>query len=74
MVNENWVVNSVLTLQEEIGSGGTSDYSKLTNKPTINGVELNGDMTADLLSLISALNGINLGFGYDSGGLYFVTQ
>ena len=31
------------------GSGGTSDYSELTNKPSINGVTLNGNKTsADL--------------------------
>lgn len=31
------------------GGGGTSDYSDLTNKPSINGVTLSGDKTgADL--------------------------
>lgn len=71
MVNEPWVVESILQLQEG-GTGGTTDYSKLTNKPTINGVTLNGDMTANLLSLASVLNGLNLGFGMDAVGLYIV--
>lgn len=33
--------------------GGTSDYTGLTNKPQINGVELTGDKTADDLGLIA---------------------
>lgn len=33
------------------GSGGTSDYSKLSNKPQINGIELNGDSSLDLLDI-----------------------
>ena len=33
------------------GGGGTTDYTKLTNKPQINGVELNGNKTAQDLNL-----------------------
>lgn len=33
------------------GGGGTSDYSELTNKPTINSVELDGDKTSADLGL-----------------------
>lgn len=33
------------------GGGGTTDYTKLSNKPQINGVELNGNKTADDLNL-----------------------
>lgn len=33
------------------GGGGTSDYDDLTNKPSINGVSLSGDMSADDLGL-----------------------
>lgn len=29
------------------GGGGTSNYNALTNKPTINGVEVSGDKTSD---------------------------
>lgn len=28
------------------GAGGTSDYNALTNKPTLNGVEISGDKTS----------------------------
>lgn len=35
------------------GGGGTSDYSKLSNKPQINGVTLSGDKSASDLSLAS---------------------
>ena len=41
-IDENGVISSV-------GSGGTTNYSALTNKPSINGVELTGDKsTIDL--------------------------
>lgn len=36
---------------ESGGGGGTSDYSDLTNKPSINGVTLSGNKTASDLSL-----------------------
>lgn len=29
------------------GGGGTTDYNQLTNKPSINGVELSGNKTSD---------------------------
>lgn len=37
------------------GGGGTSDYSQLTNKPQIDGVELSGNKTAAQLGLQTAL-------------------
>ena len=33
------------------GSGGTSDYNNLTNKPSINGVELSGNKTLSDLNI-----------------------
>lgn len=36
------------------GSGGTSDYSELSNKPSINSVTLSGNKTAEDLGLASA--------------------
>lgn len=33
------------------GTGGTSDYRQLSNKPTINNIKLNGDLTAKDLGL-----------------------
>lgn len=46
---------SVINIADEIangnipgsGGGGTSNYNDLTNKPTINGVEVSGDKTSD---------------------------
>ena len=32
--------------------GGTTDYELLDNKPQINGIELNGNLTAEELSLV----------------------
>lgn len=42
------------------GGGGTSDYSNLTNKPTINSVELSGDKTSADLGLVGAEAGKGL--------------
>ena len=38
------------------GSGGTSDYTQLTNKPSINSVELDGNKTSANLGLQSAID------------------
>lgn len=38
----------------EPGPGGTSDYTELTNKPSINSVELNGNKTLAQLGIASA--------------------
>lgn len=61
------------------GSGGTSDYNQLTNKPQINGVELVGNKTSDDLGIISdsstILNGDNpplSSLGVD--GNYYIRQ
>ena len=35
------------------GTGGTSDYKQLINKPQVNGVTLNGNKTAEDLNLLS---------------------
>ena len=35
------------------GTGGTTNYSALTNKPQINGIELSGNKTSDDLGLVS---------------------
>lgn len=39
--------------QQGGGSGGTSDYQELTNKPSINGVVLEGNKTSSDLGLVS---------------------
>lgn len=36
------------------GSGGTSNYNDLQNKPQINGTTLSGNKTGDSLGLLSA--------------------
>ena len=40
-----------LLMQLEGGGGGTTNYNDLTNKPSINGVELVGDQTPQDLGL-----------------------
>lgn len=46
------------------GSGGTSNYNQLSNKPKINNVELSGNKTLDAL-------GINAGsIGFDESEIY----
>lgn len=35
------------------GGGGTTDYNQLNNLPTINGVTIKGDLTAEMLGLVS---------------------
>ena len=42
-----------LTLQLTGGGSGTSDYNKLKNRPTINGVELTGNLTSESLYIVS---------------------
>lgn len=39
------------------GGGGTTNYSDLTNKPKINGVELSGDKSSSMLGLATASQG-----------------
>lgn len=59
------VEEDLLALKEVIeqgGGGGTTDYNKLTNKPTINGVEVSGDKT----STDYGLQGNGHGTTYDS--------
>ncbi len=45
------VEEDLLALKEVIeqggGGGGTTDYNKLTNKPTLNGTTLQGDLTSE---------------------------
>lgn len=40
-----------IDLQIEIGSGGVSSYNQLSNKPSINGVQLIGDHLSDYYNL-----------------------
>lgn len=37
------------------GGGGTTDYNDLTNKPSINGVTLQGALTSDDLSITAGV-------------------
>lgn len=41
------------------GSGGTSDYNQLTNKPSINGVTVSGDKTSEDYGIIPGTNDYN---------------
>lgn len=46
--------------QDPQGSGGTSDYNALSNKPSINGNTLQGNKTAAQLGLVAAQQGAGL--------------
>lgn len=37
------------------GGGGTSDYNQLTNRPTINDVPIEGEISNDILELVEPL-------------------
>lgn len=39
-------------LVEGGGGGGTTDYEELTNKPSINGTTLSGDMSSEELDIL----------------------
>lgn len=39
-----------------VRDGGTFDYDELTNKPTINGVEINGELSLEELGIQPAGN------------------
>lgn len=43
-------------IEEDIGGGGTDDYDELTNKPSIEGVTLEGNKTFDQLNLTGITN------------------
>lgn len=46
-----YVVTDISDEDSSGGSGGTSDYNALSNKPSINGVELSGDKTLNELGI-----------------------
>lgn len=50
-----------------IGGGGTMDYTKLNNKPSINGVTLEGNKTAAQLQLATKVEVEDLEYYIDSG-------
>ena len=56
LVNENEPID--LKLQKN--TGGTSDYNELLNKPKINGVELQGELTTDDLNIESDINDVTI--------------
>ena len=45
------IVARALAIKNAGGTGGTTDYEELTNKPQINSVELNGNKTLDELGV-----------------------
>ena len=46
-----WILSMAYT-KKHGGTGGTTDYNLLSNRPKINGTTLSGDKTADELSLL----------------------
>lgn len=51
MAVDNVARGMAANAQQGGGGGGTSDYSQLSNKPSINGVELDGNKTTAQLSI-----------------------
>lgn len=45
------IIALILALSNEGGTGGTSDYLELINKPRINGKEITGNMNSSDLGL-----------------------
>ena len=45
-----------LLIELNTGGGGTSDYNQLSNKPTINGRIVSGDLTSEELDVESNYN------------------
>lgn len=60
--NEEWV-------EIQTGGGGTTDYTNLTNKPSINGVELLGNKTIGLLSGNIQVDSDKIGYNNAISGL-----
>ena len=64
---------------ESGGGGGTSDYTDLTNKPSINSVTLSGNKTAADLSLANAVTEVTnsstgaVSLALDAGKIYHFT-
>lgn len=48
-----WQVQAVMIPVIYSGGGGTNDYNELLNLPSINGVTVKGDLTAEMLKLVS---------------------
>lgn len=46
-INSDKTMSAHIPGVKVIDRGGTTDYDKLTNKPTLNGVEISGDKTAE---------------------------
>lgn len=62
-INKDEVSGNITISSTGGGSGGTSDYNELTNKPQINSVELTGNKTLDDLDIQRKFNAITpLGF------------
>lgn len=47
------------SIKESSRTAGTNDYNQLANKPTINGVELKGDLTLEVLKIQSLMKPIS---------------
>lgn len=50
--------NVITQNKEDFEGGGTTDYNGLTNKPSINGVELKGQLTSEDLGIIAKADNI----------------
>lgn len=71
------MIDEIILVEGEIVEGGVTDYPALNDKPTINGVEVNGNMTSEDLKIkqdytaddILFADGTTFQQKYDSGEL-----
>lgn len=61
-------------IKELKSSGGTSDYNELTNKPTINGVTVEGALTSTDLDIGEETILLNANMSFIVGGLVEITD
>lgn len=54
--NLMYIIGKLNTEIQGGGSSGTSDYTQLTNKPQINGVQLNGNKTSEQIGVQNNVN------------------
>lgn len=57
-INLDWIIKTLKTILDKLensggggGGGGTSNYNDLSNKPSINGVELSGNKTTSQIGI-----------------------
>lgn len=78
-VGQNLTIDNDGTLNAQAGGGGTSDYTNLTNKPSINSVTLSGNKTSSDLGMVITLtqaqyNALSQAEKEDLNKVYYITD